>query len=197
MQDGVFDLAYWRFGLDIAQRWRERQNQPREPHWDEVRKNLSPLPVKDGVYLLSPDWPNTYTKYNRDHPDAVGVLGMLPPSEAIDVDVVVRSLDKAIKEWNWDDTWGWDEPWAAMCAARVGKPSVAVDMLLLNVRHNQYDWRGVNLGGPCPYLPGNGGVLYAVAMMAAGWDGAPDHNAPGFPDDGSWVVKWEGLKKAP
>ena len=22
-------------------------------------------------------------------------------------------------------------------------------------------------------------------------------HAPGFPDDGSWAVKWEGLKKAP
>lgn len=197
MQDGVFDLAYWRYGLDIAQNWRERQGQPREPHWDEVRKNLSPLPMKDGVYLLSPDWPDTYTKYNRDHPDLVGVLGMLPPTEAIDADVVRRSLDKTLKEWQWANTWGWDQPWTAMCAARLGKPSVAVDALLMDVPHNQYDWRGVNLGGPCPYLPGNGGVLYAVAMMAAGWDGAPDHNAPGFPNDGSWVVKWEGLKKAP
>ncbi|MFA5817221.1 MAG: hypothetical protein WC865_16570 [Bacteroidales bacterium] len=35
-----------------------------------------------------------------------------------------------------------------------------------------------------------------AAMMAAGWDGAPDKNAPGFPDNGQWVVKWEGLKRA-
>jgi hypothetical protein len=57
--------------------------------------------------------------------------------------------------------------------------------------------RGVNNGGPCPYLPGNGGLLYAVAMMAADWDHAPDRPAPGFPNDGNWTVKWEGLKKAP
>jgi hypothetical protein len=31
--------------------------------------------------------------------------------------------------------------------------------------------------------------------MAAGWDGAPERNAPGFPEKG-WVVRWEGLKKA-
>ena len=38
----------------------------------------------------------------------------------------------------------------------------------------------------------------ATAMMAAGWDGAPaGKNAPGFPDDGNWVVKWEGLNPAP
>ena len=30
-----------------------------------------------------------------------------------------------------------------------------------------------------------------------GWDGAPARNAPGFPDDGKWVVRWEGLKPAP
>ena len=38
---------------------------------------------------------------------------------------------------------------------------------------------------------------YAVAMMSAGWDGAPHRNAPGFPNDGMWTVKWEGLKPAP
>ena len=48
-----------------------------------------------------------------------------------------------------------------------------------------------------PYLPGNGGLLYAVALMAAGWDDAPERNAPGFPDDGDWAVQWEGLLAAP
>jgi len=43
------------------------------------------------------------------------------------------------------------------------------------------------------YMPGNGGLLTAVAMMCAGWDGAETKN-PGFPKDGSWNVKWEGLK---
>jgi protein-glucosylgalactosylhydroxylysine glucosidase len=47
------------------------------------------------------------------------------------------------------------------------------------------------------YLPGNGGLLYAVALMAAGWDGAPARHAPGFPDDGQWNVRWEGLRAAP
>jgi hypothetical protein len=47
------------------------------------------------------------------------------------------------------------------------------------------------------YLPGNGGLLYAVALIAAGWDGAPARHAPGFPDDGQWNVRWEGLRAAP
>jgi hypothetical protein len=33
-------------------------------------------------------------------------------------------------------------------------------------------------------------------MMAGGWDGAGDNHAPGFPDDGLWVVKYEGIKRA-
>ena len=85
-----------------------------------------------------------------------------------------------------------------MAAARTGETEMAVDALLKDAgNRNFYDIRGVNTGGPCPYLPGNGGLLYAVAMMAAGWDGAPPGNAPGFPANGDWVVKWEGLQKAP
>ncbi|PXY37415.1 hypothetical protein [Prauserella flavalba] len=45
---------------------------------------------------------------------------------------------------------------------------------------------------PSPYCPAAGGLLYAVAMLAAGWDGAPEGDAPRFPDDGSW----EGLSPA-
>jgi len=50
----------------------------------------------------------------------------------------------------------------------------------------------------CPaYLPVNSSFLSAVALMAAGWDGAPHVNAPGFPQDGTWKVKWEGLEPLP
>ena len=43
---------------------------------------------------------------------------------------------------------------------------------------NGHNWQRPNL--PC-YLPGNGGLLYAVAMMAAGWQGAPARTRPVFP----------------
>jgi len=36
--------------------------------------------------------------------------------------------------------------------------------------------------------------LTAVAMMASGWRGSTTDDAPGFPDDGSWVVQWENLQ---
>jgi hypothetical protein len=197
-RDTVFDLAYWRWGLDQAQRWRQRMELPREPRWDKVRRQLAPLPVVDGVFVHSADWTDTYSKRAWEHPDPVGVLGMLPPMEGVDRDTAHRTVLKVWQTWDWNRCWGWDFPWMAMAAARVGEPELAVEALLKEAGgKNAYDSRGVNTGGPCPYLPGNGGLLYAVAMMAAGWDGAPDKPAPGFPDDGSWVVKWEGLKRAP
>ena len=48
------------------------------------------------------------------------------------------------------------------------------------------------------YLPAYGALLSAVAMMAAGWDGSPaGQSAPGFPQDGSWKVRSEGLHRLP
>ena len=44
------------------------------------------------------------------------------------------------------------------------------------------------------YLPGNGGLLTAVALMCAGWDGCKEKN-PGFP--AGWDVEWEGLLPMP
>jgi hypothetical protein len=44
-------------------------------------------------------------------------------------------------------------------------------------------------------MPGNAGFLLAIAYCAAGWQGS-EGDAPGFPKDGSWIVKYEGLLKA-
>jgi len=195
--DTVFDLAYWRWGLDQAQVWRQRLGLARNVHWDDVRNHLAPMPVSDGVFVDYAGCADTYTKNAWGHPDPIGVFGMLPSIDGVDTETAHRTVLKLWKAWDWDNTWGWDCPWMAMAAARTGEPQIAVDALLKPSARNQFDERGVNsTGGPCPYLPGNGGLLYAVAMMAAGWDGAPAKHAPGFPDDGSWVVKWEGLKKA-
>ena len=197
-RDTIFDLAYWRFGLDKAQEWRQRLGLAREPHWDEVRQHLAPLPVSEGLFVHSAEWTNTYTKRTWEHPDPVGVLGMLPPVEGVDFETAHRTVLKVWTTWQWNKTWGWDFPWMAMAAARTGEPQIAVEALLKDSPRNHYDERGVDIGGgPDGYLPGNGGLLYAVALMAAGWDGCPDKPAPGFPADGSWTVKWEGLKKAP
>jgi hypothetical protein len=111
---------------------------------------------------------------------------------------MARTFEWIRAHWNWPSTWGWDYPMMAMTAARLGRPDLAIDALLLDTPKNVYRLNGHNHQRPglTIYLPGNGALLYAVAMMAAGWDGAPAGNAPGFPRDGRWVVKWEGLHKA-
>ncbi|MDR3233996.1 MAG: hypothetical protein LBT46_10110 [Planctomycetaceae bacterium] len=200
-KDTAFDLAYWRFGLDTANTWRQRMGKERNPLWDEVRKNLAPLPTIDAdggkVFVHSAEWLDSYAKRNWEHPDLIGFFGMLPPLEGVDQETAKQTLRKVAQEWQWNRCWGWDFPWMAMAAAKAGEPELAVEMLLHGSSRNRYDDRGVNLGGPCPYLPGNGGLLYAVAMMAAGWDGAPKQNAPGFPQNGKWKIRFEGLKQAP
>jgi protein-glucosylgalactosylhydroxylysine glucosidase len=202
----TFELAYWAFGLETAQKWRERLGLPRNPKWNHVLEHLSDLPVKNGLYVNAQSHPDTFTDptQRRDHPSLLAALGMLPPGKMADREIMRRTVRKVFDSWDWSQTWGWDYPLVAMTAARVGEPKLALDALLLDKPeyNNHYLLNGHcfqnNKNNRLPvYLPGNGGLLTAVAMMAAGWDGAPDRHAPGFPDDGSWTVQWEGLKPLP
>jgi hypothetical protein len=131
-----------------------------------------------------------------DHPTMLAPLGLLPGKLA-DPETMRRTLFKVMEIWNWDKTWGWDYPMIAMTAARLGEGEMAIDALMMKKLTNTYLPNGHNYQrSPLPvYLPGNGGLLTAVAMMAAGWEGSPDHHAPGFPQDGSWTVRFEGLNK--
>jgi hypothetical protein len=193
----TFELAYWAYGLKTAQRWRERLGMKRNPLWDSVLAKFSPLPARDGVYLAHENCPQTYTERNQDHPSMLGALGMLNGA-GVDRETMRRTLQKVMTEWQWDKTWGWDYPLTAMTAARLGETKIAVDALMLETEKNRYlpnghNWQRENL--PC-YLPGNGGLLYAVALMAGGWQGAPQRHAPGFPADGSWKIRMEGFNSS-
>ena len=130
------------------------------------------------------------------HPCQLAAYGILPESKYLDKEVMRKTLNHVMDNWDWSSTWGWDYPMVAMTAARLDEPQIAVDALLKEVQKNRYLPNGHNYQtNQLPiYLPGNGGLLTAVAMMCAGWDGTPERPNPGFPDDGSWVVKWEGLK---
>jgi hypothetical protein len=196
----AFELAYWRWGLETAQRWRERLGLARDAQPDRVLERLSPLPVRDGRYLFAETAPASYEepRWARDHPSVTGALGMLP-GPGVDAETMRRSFDWIWTHWSIPDTWGWDYPLLAMCAARLGQPARAVDALLMDAPKNVYRPNGHNHQRPglTIYLPGNGGLLAAVAMMAGGWDGAPEAHAPGFPNDGSWTVRWEGLRRMP
>jgi len=192
----AFELSYWRFGLRMAQWWREQLGLPRQMLWDEVLAGLAPLPQQDGVYLQQEGMTNTYTEMNWEHPSLIGPLGMLP-GDGVDPATMRATLRRVMAEWQWDRCWGWDFPMMAMAAARNGEPSLAIDALLHPSPRNRFNEIGLSSGGPYPYFPSNGGLLTAIALMTAGWDGCPETDAPGFPPDGSWTVNWEGLKRLP
>jgi hypothetical protein len=196
----TFELTYFRWALETAQQWRTRLGLPREKKWDEVLNGLAKPPVAGGKYLFTETTPDSYTnpKWNADHPAVVGALSFVP-GPGIDFATMQNTFDWVWKNWNWPDTWGWDYPMLAMTAARLGEPEHAVDALLLDTPKNHYGLNGhvYQRPGLTIYLPANGGLLYAAALMAAGWDGSPKKNAPGFPDNGQWNVRWENLSAAP
>lgn len=197
-----FELSYWHFAMTTAQKWRERAGQKRMAEWDEMISKLSSLAYNaDSLYLAAENATDTYHNISltSDHMAVLGAYGVLPfvPS-MMRSDCMLNTLNWVWKNWNWDKTWGWDYPMTAMNAARLGKPDMAVDALLMNNRTNTYLPNGHNYQDERlrVYLPGNGGLLTAIAMMCAGWDEAKGKN-PGFPADGCWDVRWEGLRPLP
>lgn len=192
----TFELAYWHWALQVAQTWRERLGLARHRQWERVLRRLAGPAIHDGVYTAIETPPYTLP---HDHPSMVAAWGMVPPTPVIDPQTMQRTFDHVLQTWDWPTTWGWDYPMLAMTAARLGRPEQALDALFIESAKNRYLANGHNYqSSRLPlYLPGNGGLLAAVAMMAAGWDGCPECPAPGFPADGQWHVRWEGLKRMP
>ena len=220
-----FELAYWQYGLNVANLWRERQGKPRNAEWDRIINNMSPLPqTKDGIYtaglpkgkttglksfdpfdaVASGAKPVVSTetfaeKCRNDHPAVLGVFGLLPRcSVSSDLVAANKTLAWVMQNWNWPTTWGWDYGMTAMAAARLGQPETALKALLIDTQKNTYLKNGHNFQTADRlriYLPGNGALLTAIAMMCAGWDGCDMPNNPGFPQDGTWNVRWEGLNR--
>ncbi|HOZ70508.1 MAG TPA: hypothetical protein PK328_14125 [Chitinophagaceae bacterium] len=195
----TYELSYWSWALEMAQQWRIRTGLSRNANWDNIINNLAPLPQLNGVYLAAGNTPDCYTKgskYLTDHPAVLGAYSTIPAANGLDTAVMNQTYDIVLKMWDWNETWGWDYPLIAMTAARLHRPEDAVNALLMPVRTNTYLINGHNYQDErlTIYLPGNGGLLNAVALMCTGADADKVKNI-GFPKDGTWKVRWEGLKK--
>lgn len=194
----TYELSYWHWALNIAQQWRLRLGLPRNKKWDDVINHLAPLPQKDGVYLATESASDCYTtdRYKTDHPAVLAAYATIPAANGLDTTVMKSTFNLVWKVWHWENTWGWDFPLTAMTATRLNMPVKAIDALFMPVQKNTYLINGHNYQDNrlTIYLPGNGGLLSAAAMMCVGYDGCKT-NEPGFPKDGTWKVKWEGLKK--
>ncbi len=193
-----FELAYWHWGLTVAQQWRKRLHLPEKTKWKEVSAKLPAPEQANGVYLGIAGATDSYSNPRdvTDHPMVTGAVGMLPLWKKIDPEVMRNTLKLVMQKWNWPSTWGWDYPMVAMCATRLNEPEIALEALLKNVQKNTYLRNGHNYQSERLriYLPGNGGYLKAISLMCAGWEGCKVQN-PGFPKDGKWKVKWENLVK--
>ncbi len=190
--DPTFELAYWWWGLEIAQRWHERQECDRNPQWTDVQARLARPHVEDGRYTAIAVEPFLT---RQDHPSHLAALGVVPATPLVDAEVMRATLHNVLADWEWDSAWGWDFPVMAMTATRLGDADTAVAALLHDAPKNTYAANGhtPQRGNRLPvYLPSNGGLLAAVSLMVGGWDGAP-RATPGIPADGAWVVAHEGF----
>ena len=196
----TYELVYWKWALTVAQQWRERLKLRRDKKWDDVINHLSSLPAKDSKYLFTESATDSYTnpEFKTDHPSVLAALGVMPSTGQVSQTTMKNTFEWIWNNWNWNQTWGWDFPMTAMSATRLAMPGKAIDALLMKIHTNTYLPNGNNYQDTRLriYLPGNGGLLTAIAMMVAGYDGNTTA-LPGIPKDGKWVVKWEGLKKMP
>lgn len=212
-QNPAYELAYWRWAIETAQRWRVRSGMKREAQWDAVLAKLSPLPVFEGKYTALESHPDTWTNLNsrHDHPSFLMPYGFFQSGADVDRATMDRTLTAVLKEWDWKaKIFGWDYPMVAMTAARLNRPADAVEILLRDGPNNRYF-----PNGHCPvgsdraqdsqlegrreiavYLPANGAFLAAAALMVGGWEGCTEE-FPGIPKDGTWKVRAEGLTRLP
>jgi len=143
-------------------------------------RQLSALPVKDGVYLAHENCPQTSPSATAPSVHA-GPLGVLPGTK-VDRETMRRTLKKVFAEWKWADTWGWDFPMVAMTAASLESATrhrrAHDGYTQEHLAPNGHNWQRAN-------LPPTSGQRRAVAGGCA-------HGALGaFPD--SWNARWEGL----
>jgi hypothetical protein len=203
-QNPTFELAYWHYGLQVAQQWRQRLGLAPDPRWADILNKLSPLPTRDGLYLEIETEPDVYSG-NKDVPTSMlMILGFLPQTDKVDVATVRRTFHEVNRRspaglGRWVS---WAMGQAAMTAARIGEPETAVTILTNTAPNARFTPSGhvrrpKEPNGCVTYLPFNASLLAAVGLMAGGWDDTPAVNAPGFPQDGSWRVKVEGLNRMP
>ena len=125
----------------------------------------------------------------------LAALGVLPGYK-VDKEIMANTLNKVFEVWDFEEAWGWDFPVMAMTAARLGKKDMAIDLLLLDTPKNTYLVNGHNKQGEREdlplYLPGNGALLLAVGMMAAGWDNS-SFEGHLFPED--WQLEFESIDR--
>jgi len=192
--DPLFELSYFRWGIETAQSWRERAGKPRRADWDAVLAHWPELPQRDGFYLPVRSAPHFWGQaagacqsnaqeehcQNRDHMSFLMALGWLPGRD-VDRPTMRRTYDRMRRDWDLRQTWGWDYPMMAMTAARLGAPEEAVDWLFFDARNNQYGSSGMT---PRVHLDAHAAAFVPAATGAGVEQGAAGTGAGREPADG-------------
>ena len=195
----VFELEYWIFGLRAATAMLEAIGAPVPDCWMQTADRMI-LPEIDRVGRICAvsGTEETYGRFAVDHPSFLMGYGLLDNGR-LDPAVMERSLQAVCSGWDEKSLWGWDFAVMAMTAVRLHRPDLAVDLLLKDTVKNVYTVSGCNRQATRDdlplYLPGNGSLLIATAMMAEGSESHPVVN-PGFPKEG-WQVESEGVMPLP
>lgn len=198
----TFELAQWYYGLSVAQQWCERLGMPRNPLWGEIMDKLARPTIQEGKYVELESDPFMYDRNGHYSSAMLMALGYLPKTHIID-EQLMRNTFEAIYERNGLESFvSWGQGKGALTAARLGDTQKAIDIVCNDAPQATFNKSGYvcrpkeGIKNPA-YLPVNSSFLAAIGLMAGGWDGAPDIDAPGFPKDGSWVVKVENMNKLP
>ena len=195
-QNPTFELTQWYYGLKVAQDWRERLGMPRDKHWDDILNKLARPTIRNGKYA------ELETDPGDGGSDMIMALGYLPKTPMIDERVMTTTFDAIYNRGGLKNFISWSLGKGALTAARIGESDKAVNILA----NDMFGARFLKNGHvqrakeplACPaYLPANSAFMAAAGLMAAGWDGAPNINAPGFPQDGNWHIRVEGMNKLP
>ena len=236
-RNGCYELTYFRFGLSIAQKWKQRAGKPLDERWAQVQKTL--------CYPQEREWRGSsvyfYTDESKELIGGSNTLGQVYacghiPCESFGINATVmrNTLQSNNREFDWSVACERERLFPgtpallrfllsahaadaaadavtdpsdiadyAMAAARLGMPELAIELLFKNTTTNRFNSvnghsQGVTGPGarwPC-FTPSQGTLLYAVALMAGGWDGDGNVTAPGFPRTAAWHgVRAEGFPK--
>jgi hypothetical protein len=188
----TFEIAYFKFGISIGLKWLKRLNK-KNALWQKVYKKIATPTIKNNLYLAHEKAHDTYTKYINDHPTQLAIYSFF---DNIDVNksAIKNTLEKVLNVWNEQSMWGWDYGYMSMVASNLNDPKLALDILLKKCPKNYYAKNGHNFQKgrtdlPA-YLPGNGALLLAIAVLLNNKDFANNKVA-------GWQVEYENILKYP
>lgn len=166
--DPVFEIEYWKWGLDTAIIWNKRLGKDDDKLWKKVSSIMIAPSTIDG--RISPvsgksieDCPLT------DHPFALFSVSWLGAKSRIGHSEIKATLSFIESHWDWSTVWGWDYPLLALAYKAIGKETEAKEMLVRESTGNNASKIGhfeqnQNIYLPL-YLPANGAFLFALPRI--------------------------------